>query len=111
MLSAWMIGAMASKKASESSPVSCRIALLRASEVSGPVATTTLSHSSGGRPAISPSTTVTLGWARSRAVTASEKPSRSTARAPPAGTWLASAEAMISEPQARISACSRPTAL
>src|SRR5690349_15341150 len=33
-----------------------------------------------------------------------EKPSRSTARAPPAGTWLASAACMISEPNLRISA-------
>src|SRR4029453_17556424 len=44
-------------------------------------------------------------------VTAAEKPSRSTASAPPAGTWLASAQRMISEPSRRISACSRPTAL
>ncbi len=44
-------------------------------------------------------------------VTAPENPSRSTASAPPAGTWLASAARMISEPKRRISACSSPTAL
>ena len=32
-------------------------------------------------------------------VTAAENPSRSTASAPPAGTWLASAARMISEPK------------
>jgi len=44
-------------------------------------------------------------------VTAAENPSRSTANAPPAGTWLASAARMISDPSRRISACSSPTAL
>ena len=44
---------MASKKASASSPVSSRIASASAGEVSGPVATMTLSHSAGGRPATS----------------------------------------------------------
>ena len=47
----------------------------------------------------------------SQAVTACEKPSRSTASAPPAGTWLRSPQAMMTESNARISACSRPTAL
>ena len=42
---------------------------------------------------------------------AAEKPSRSTASAPPAGTWLASAARITSEPSRRISSCSRPTAL
>ncbi len=45
---------MASKKASAVSPVSAAIASASAGEVSGPVATMTLSHSAGGRPAISP---------------------------------------------------------
>ena len=49
-----MIGAIASKKAKDSSPVSSRIASLNASEVRGPVATITESQSAGGRPATSP---------------------------------------------------------
>ena len=111
MLSAWTIGAMASKKLKDSSPVAFRIAWARAGEVSGPVATTTFSQSSGGRPAISSRTIVISGCASSRSVTACEKPSRSTASAPPAGTWLASAADMITESRVRISACSSPTAL
>ena len=82
----------------------------RSGEVRGPVAMMTLSQSSGGT-AISPRSSVISGWASSAAVTAAEKPSRSTASAPPAGTWLASAARMMSEPSRRISACSRPTAL
>ena len=62
------------------------IASASAGEVSGPVATMTLSQSSGGRPAISPRSSVISGWERTAASTASEKPSRSTASAPPAGT-------------------------
>ena len=61
-----------------------------AGEVRGPVATMTLSHSGGGRPAISPRSMVTSGCASSARVTASEKPSRSTASAPPAGSLCAS---------------------
>ena len=102
---------MASKKASASSPVSARIAAASAGEVSGPVATMTLSQSAGGRPATSPRSIVTSGCASSAAVTAAAKPSRSTASAPPAGTWLASAACMTSEPSRRISSCSSPTAL
>ncbi len=45
------------------------------------------------------------------AVTAAENPSRSTASAPPAGTWLASAVRITSESSRRISSCSNPTAL
>ena len=56
---------MASKKASASSPVSSRIASASAGEVSGPVATMTLSQSAGGRPAISPRAIVTSGSAPS----------------------------------------------
>ncbi len=44
---------MASKKASASAPVRCRMASASAGEVSGPVATMTLSQSGGGKPAIS----------------------------------------------------------
>jgi len=60
---------------------------------------------------ISPRSNVMSGWLASAADTAAEKPSRSTASAPPAGTWLASAARMTSEPSRRISSCSRPTAL
>ncbi len=109
--SRWTIGAMASKKASASSPVSVPIAAARAGEVRGPVATITLSQSAGGSPATSSRRIAINGWASSAAVTACAKPSRSTAKAPPAGTWFASAVRMISEPSRRISACSRPTAL
>ncbi len=80
------MGAMASKKARLSAPVRARMASASAGEVRGPVATMTLSHSAGGRPAISPRAMVTSGWASSARDTASEKPSRSTASADPAGT-------------------------
>jgi hypothetical protein len=51
MVSRWTIGAMASKKARDSSPVSRRTALAREGEVRGPVAMMTLVQSSGGSPA------------------------------------------------------------
>ena len=101
--SRWTIGAMASKKASSVSPVSARIASASAGEVRGPVATITDDQFWGGRPATSSRRMVTSGCASSAAVTAAEKPSRSTASAPPAGTWFASPFAMTSEPKARIS--------
>ena len=110
MLSRCTIGAMASKKASASSPVSARIVAARSGEVSGPVAMMTLSQSSGGT-ATSPRTSVISGCDASAAETAAENPSRSTASAPPAGTWWLSAARITSEPSRRISACSRPTAL
>ena len=65
----------------------CATVAARSGEVSGPVATMTLSQSSGGS-ATSPRSSVISGCASSAAVTAAEKPSRSTASAPPAGTWL-----------------------
>ncbi len=101
---------MASKKASASSPVKERIVPASAGEVRGPVAMMTLSHASGGS-ATSPRSSVISGCASSAAVTAAEKPSRSTASAPPAGTWFISPARMISEPSLRISSCSSPTAL
>ena len=104
------MGAMASKNARCSAPVSLPIAAVSVGEVSGPVATMTLFHSSGGRPAISPRTRVTNGSAARAAVTWAEKASRSMARAPPAGTLLASAAARIRLSQQRISSCNRPTA-
>ncbi len=48
------IGAIASKNASAFSSVSSRMASASGAEVRGPVATMTLPHSAGGRPAISP---------------------------------------------------------
>ena len=61
------------------------MAAASAGEVSGPVATMTLSHSGGGS-AISSRTISISGCASSASVMAAEKPSRSTASAPPAGT-------------------------
>ena len=102
---------MASKKASSASPVSLPMAADSAGEVSGPVATITLSHSGDGNPATSLRSMATRGCASSCRVTSSEKPSRSTASAPPAGSLWRSPAAMMSEPARRISSCSRPTAL
>src|SRR3984885_6468630 len=102
---------MASKKASAPSPVKWLIASAKAGEVRGPVATITLSQSSGGRPAISLRSRAIRGWLRSAASTACEKPSRSAASAPPSGAWCASAPGRTIEPRARISRCRIPTAL
>ena len=74
-------------------------------------ATITFSQLAGGRPQTSALRISIRGWSLSARVTAAENPSRSTASAPPAGTWLASAARMMSEPSRRISACNRPTAL
>ena len=82
-----------------------------AGEVRGPVATIVSSQSAGGSPRSPRGGSRSADGARALAVTAAEKPSRSTASAPPAGTWCASAARMISEPSRRISSCSRPTAL
>ncbi len=82
---------MASKKASSASPVSAWMARASAGEVRGPVATMTLSHAAGGRPAISSREISIEGCASSARVTSAAKPSRSTASAPPAGSLLASA--------------------
>ena len=53
MLSRWTIGRDGVEEGERSSPVSCADGLASAGEVSGPVATMTLSHSAGGRPATS----------------------------------------------------------
>ena len=53
MLSRCTTGAIASKKARSASPLSAPIPAASAGEVSGPVATMTLSQSSGGRPSTS----------------------------------------------------------
>ena len=79
----------------------------KASEVSGPEAITT---SPGGMDVTSPSTMVIPGWDRMASVTAAEKPSRSTARAPPASTRVWPAQRRISEPHRRSSSFSSPAA-
>ncbi len=61
MVSLCTIGAIASKKASAFSSVSARMASASGAEVRGPVATMTLPHSAGGRPAISPRLISILG--------------------------------------------------
>ena len=76
---------------------------LRAAERIGYPVMVKASAGGGGRPATSPRLIVTSGWLESRAVTSCEKPSRSTASAPPAGTLCRSAAAMTSEPACRIS--------
>ena len=53
---------------------------------------------------------VMLGWLRSRSVTSRAKPWRSTARAPPASTRVASAHWRIRLPSRRSSSFKRPTA-
>jgi len=106
-----MMGAIASKNARPSSPVSFWISAAKAGEVRGPVAIITLSHSAGGKPVSSPRSMVISGCAKMRRVTSAENPSRSTASAPPAGTLWSSATAMINDPAIRISSCSKPTAL
>src|ERR1700741_2199380 len=67
MLSRCTIGATESKTARAVSPVAPRIASASAGEVSGPVATITLSQSSGGRPAISSRAVSISGCAASAA--------------------------------------------
>ncbi len=99
---------MASKKARLSAPVAAWIASASAPEVRGPVAM--IQEPEAGRAVISSSATSISGWARSRAVTASAKGSRSTARAPPAGRRWRSAISMMRPAAARISQCRSPTA-
>ena len=83
-----------------------------ASEVNGPVATITGSRPvAGGIARTSSRTIVTSGCVASACVISSENRSRSTASAAPAGTRLASAARMISDPSRRISSFRRPTAL
>ena len=65
----------------------------------------------GGMSSISPVTISTSGCSVRAVVTASEKPTRSTASAPPAGSLCASPALRMSEPVRRISSCSTPTAL
>ena len=101
MLSRWTIGAMASKKASASSPVCARIAAASAGEVRGPVA---MIDARPNRPAASRRSP----RAGSRSAARRQAPprprrrsrARSTASAPPAGTRWASAARRTSEPAA-----------
>ena len=83
MLSKWTMGAMASKNARASAPVSSAMDAARAEPVSGPVAT--IQRPSRGSSVTSPARTSIRGWARIASVTASANGSRSTASAPPAG--------------------------
>ena len=79
-----------------------------ASLVSGPVAT--MQIWSSGSSVISSFRIVTRGWFRSRSVTNWLNGTRSTAKAPPAGTRCVSADSMMREPRRRISSFSSPTA-
>ena len=58
-----------------------------------------MTTSPSGISVTSPGTTVILGWERILSVTSRAKPWRSTARAPPASTRVASAQARIRAPQ------------
>ena len=112
MQSRCTIGAMASKKASASLPVSPAIAAASAGEVSGPVATMTLSQSAGGRPAISSRRMLDqrMGFQRCRRRWRQSLRGRRRARRRPVPD-VASAARITSEPSRRISSCRRPTAL
>ena len=112
MQSRCTIGAMASKKASASSPVSRGSPRRAAREVSGPVATMTLSHSAGGRPAISRAVDLDqrMVVAAPRSRLRRSRRGRPPARRRPAPGWRRPTR-MISEPSRRISSCSSPTAL
>src|SRR5688572_17421885 len=55
--------------------------------------------------------TLMLGWERTVCVTARGKSSRATPRAPPAGTWLASAQRRITDPRRLSSSLSSPEAV
>ena len=105
------MGAIASKNARLSSPVSVKIALANDGAVRGPVAIMVLPHDLGGKPLTSPYSTVTSGCWRNIVLTASENASRSTAKAPPAGNFVISPIPIIRLSDLRISSCSTPTAL
>ena len=85
----------------------------RASEVSGPDASTSASHpsASAATSAASRRSNVMRGCASTRPVIRCENRSRSTARAPPAGTAHSSAAASRYDPSVRSSAFSMPAAL
>ena len=101
------MGAAASKKL-KLPPHSCCIFWDSASLVRGPVATTT---GPWGMSVTSSRTTVMRGSASMAWVARRENSSRSTAKAPPAGTADFSAQAISKEPRRRISSFKRPAAL
>ena len=108
MDSAVTSGAAASKKwRYPVSPKYSPIALLSASEVSGPVAIIT---GPSGISVTSSSITVIFGWERIFSVTIFAKPPRSTARQPPASTRVASAQDRIRLSKRRSSSLRSPTA-
>ncbi len=108
MLSKLTSGAAASKKFSVPLPgKALAMASVSPSEASGPAAMMT---SPSGMSVTSPSSTVMRGWAFIFSVTAAEKALRSTARAPPASTRWASAQAMIRLSSRRSSSFKSPTA-
>ena len=84
-----------------------------ASDVSGPVATITGRAGAASGIAATSSRRIVMSGMRGERVgdRLAENRSRSTASAAPAGTRLASAARMTSEPSRRISSFSRPTAL
>ena len=83
ILSAETMGAAASKNDIDPSPTACETASKSASEQSGPAAMT---EGPSGIRVTSSLTTSMSGCDMTALVTASENFSRSTARAPPAGT-------------------------
>ena len=103
------MGAIASKKASWSGPVAARIASASAGEVRGPVANIQLPVA--GRSVISPCCTVTLGWACRRAVTSFGKGLAVDGERTARGHAVSVGGLHDQPPAARISQCSRPTAL
>ena len=84
------------------------MALPSVSDVNGPEAKITVP--SVGIDVTSSWCTVILGWLFILSVTIALNRWRSTAKAPPAGTAVASAHSIINEPNRRISSFSRPTA-
>ncbi len=97
----WMIGAMASKKASSPSPGQLRDG--RAQRRRGQRARgddDALPNPPAAARRSRSRSMVISGCAASRAVTSAEKPSRSTASAPPAGNLCVSPAAITSEPRA-----------
>jgi hypothetical protein len=95
-----------------SAPTKAAIFAESADEVSGPVAMITGRRGpEAGISATSPRSTRIRGCAAIASVIRSAKPSRSTARAAPAGTRTSSATRMTSDPSRRISSFRSPTAL
>ncbi len=111
IVSRWITGAMASKKARSRSPVmrANGVAQCRRGERAGgdDDAVPFRRRQAGDFAALDGDERMRL---RAAAVTSAEKASRSTASAPPAGSLCRSPAARMSEPARRISSCSSPTA-